>query len=71
MARPQQPPYRHPLGRHLAWLLLIKAVALYLIWLAWFSHPVSLKPQQVADGLLTSIHVSTCSGKDTCDATHP
>jgi len=62
---------RYPLRWHLAGLLVIKAVILYLIWLAWFSHPVNLNPQQVADGLLTPTSVSTCSAKDTCDAPQP
>jgi len=62
---------RYPLRWHLGGLLLIKAAVLYMIWLAWFSHPISLKPQQVADELLTPAPVSTCSRKDPCDATHP
>jgi hypothetical protein len=62
---------RYPLRWHLGGLLLIKAAVLYVIWLAWFSHPVSLKPQQVAEELLAPAHVSSCSLKDTCDATQP
>jgi len=62
---------RYPLRWHLAGLLLIKAAILYVIWLAWFSRPIAVNPQLVADELLTPSHVSTCSRKDTCDATHP
>jgi hypothetical protein len=62
---------RHPLRWHLAGILLIKATVLYIIWLAWFSHPLSLKPQQIADDLLAPSSVSTCSRKDTCDASQP
>ena len=62
---------RYPLRWHLAGLLVIKAIILYLIWLAWFSHPVNLNPQQVSDNLLTPTSISTCSEKDACDATQP
>lgn len=62
---------RYPLRWHLAGLLLIKATLLYLIWLAWFSHPVTLQPRQVAAELLASSPVSTCSRKDSCDASQP
>jgi hypothetical protein len=62
---------RYSLRWHLGGLLLIKAMVLYIIWLAWFSHPVSLKPRQVADVLLTSSPVSSCSRKEPCDATQP
>ena len=62
---------RYPLRWHLGGLLLIKVTILYAIWLTWFSHPVSVDPQQLADELLTPPPVSTCGRKDTCDATHP
>jgi len=30
------------LTHELAWVLVIKAIALFVIWLAFFSHPVSV-----------------------------
>lgn len=62
---------RYPLRWHLGGLLLIKATVLYILWLTWFSHPLALKPQQVADELLKPAYVSSCSRKDACDATQP
>ena len=62
---------RPPLVIHLSAILILKAVALYLIWLAWFSQPPALGPQEVTNSLLTTASVSICSPKEPCDATHP
>lgn len=62
---------RYPLRWHLGLLLLIKITLLYIIWLAWFSHPVSFQPQQVAADLLTADSVISCNQKDTCNASQP
>ena len=61
----------HSLRWHLTAVLLIKAAALYLIWLAWFSQPVSLEPQDVAEALLTPSPVLNCNRQDACDVAQP
>lgn len=45
-----------PLGRDITLMLIIKAIALYLIWLAWFSGPQdkNLDATQVGKTLITS-----------------
>ncbi len=45
-----------PLGRDITLMLIIKAIALYLIWLAWFSGPQdkNLDAAQVEKTLITS-----------------
>lgn len=58
---------RHTLRWHLTVLVVIKISALYLIWLAWFSHPVILTPRQVTDDLLMPLKTTTCRLKDNCD----
>ena len=39
MADPQTMNTRSALARDITLMLIIKAIALYLIWLAWFSSP--------------------------------
>jgi hypothetical protein len=39
MADPQTMNTRSALARDIMLMLIIKAIALYLIWLAWFSSP--------------------------------
>ena len=45
-----------PLGRDITLMLIIKAIALYLIWLAWFSSPQdkNLDAVHVGKTLITS-----------------
>ena len=47
---------RSALARDITLMLIIKAIALYLIWLAWFSGPQdnSLDANQVGKNLITS-----------------
>ncbi len=49
-------PRLSPLGRDITLMLIIKAIALYLIWLAWFSGPQdkNLDAAQVGSTLITS-----------------
>ncbi|HUL41608.1 MAG TPA: hypothetical protein VLV32_06870 [Burkholderiales bacterium] len=48
-----------PLGRDITLMLVIKAIALYLIWLAWFSSPPdkNLDAARVGNTLLSAPHV--------------
>ncbi|HXZ95722.1 MAG TPA: hypothetical protein VEG37_01545 [Burkholderiales bacterium] len=45
-----------PLGRDITLMLVIKAIALYLIWLAWFSNPQdkTLDATSVRNTLITA-----------------
>ena len=49
-------PRLSPLGRDITLMLVIKAIALYLIWLAWFSSPQdkNLDADKVGKTLITS-----------------
>jgi len=49
-------PRLSPLGRDITLMLIIKAIALYLIWLAWFSGPQdkNLDANQVGKTLINS-----------------
>lgn len=69
--RKQPLPRRDSLGRHLAWVLLVKAMLLSAIWFVWFRAPPVPEPQQIAAALLSSPPAAGCTPKDACDATHP
>ena len=62
-------PHRDSLGRHLAWVLLVKAMLLSAIWFVWFRDPP--EPQQIAAALLSSPPAAGCTPKDACDAPQP
>ena len=49
-------PRLSPLARDITLMLVIKAIALYLIWLAWFSGPQdkNLDADQIGKTLITS-----------------
>ena len=49
-------PRLSPLGRDITLMLVIKAIALYLIWLAWFSSPQdkNIDADQIGKTLITS-----------------
>ena len=50
MSERRAKPRLSPLGRDITLMLIIKAIALYLIWLAWFSGPQDKKPDAVDIG---------------------
>ena len=56
MSERRDKPRLSPLGRDIMLMLIIKAIALYLIWLAWFSGPQDKNPDatQVGSALITS-----------------
>ncbi|MGH8753668.1 MAG: cytochrome oxidase putative small subunit CydP [Burkholderiales bacterium] len=56
MSERRTKPRLSPLGRDITLMLIIKAIALYLIWLAWFSGPqdINLDATQVGKNLITS-----------------
>lgn len=56
MSEQRAKPRLSPLGRDITLMLIIKAIALYLIWLAWFSGPQdkNLDADQVGKTLINS-----------------
>lgn len=56
MSERRAKPRLSPLGRDITLMLIIKAIALYLIWLAWFSGPQdkNLDADQVGKTLINS-----------------
>ncbi|HSS47047.1 MAG TPA: hypothetical protein VLL03_06515 [Burkholderiales bacterium] len=56
MSERRAKPRLSPLGRDITLMLVIKAIALYLIWLAWFSSPQdkNIDTDQIGKTLITS-----------------